>query len=72
MIRETETDVQAELRRQRHREAQARYRANNRLILKVKSWQDRKDKKWKAQRLRDEKEYEEYMKQEGSVIVNQF
>ncbi|PPR00628.1 hypothetical protein CVT26_012212 [Gymnopilus dilepis] len=39
--RNQESPVQREERKQRHREAQARYRAANRLQLRVRAWQDR-------------------------------
>ena len=40
--RNTESEVQTQLRKKKHREAQARYHAANRNLLKLKSWQYRK------------------------------
>ncbi|KAJ3502941.1 hypothetical protein NLJ89_g8660 [Agrocybe chaxingu] len=42
--RKNETVDAREHRLERHREAQARYREKNRLLLKVRSWQYRKER----------------------------
>ncbi|PPQ81137.1 hypothetical protein CVT24_007877 [Panaeolus cyanescens] len=56
--RSKETPEAALIRKQKHREAQARYRAKNKLVLKTQSWQYRMDKKWRQAKEKDEQEYQ--------------
>ncbi|KAF8873447.1 hypothetical protein CPB84DRAFT_1753246 [Gymnopilus junonius] len=53
---EEETPEDCQRRKDKHREAQARYRAANRTQLCLKSWQDRKNAKWRKAQENDERE----------------
>ncbi|KAJ3500703.1 hypothetical protein NLJ89_g9677 [Agrocybe chaxingu] len=55
--RGNETTEDRERRLTKHREAQARYREKNRLVLRTKAWQYRKDKAYLQARADDEAEF---------------
>ncbi|KAF8911114.1 hypothetical protein CPB84DRAFT_1743225 [Gymnopilus junonius] len=51
----------------RHCRTQAEYRMANRMQLKLKSWQDRKEKKWRQCQEQDERKYVALMEQIGEI-----
>ncbi|KAF9042131.1 hypothetical protein BJ165DRAFT_1529583 [Panaeolus papilionaceus] len=55
---EKQTTTDAEVRKERHRLAQARYREQNKKQLRIKSWEYRRRKALQASIDRDEEEFQ--------------
>ncbi|KAF9522287.1 hypothetical protein CPB83DRAFT_899764 [Crepidotus variabilis] len=67
----TETSEERNIRLERHRQAQARYRETNRLVLKSKSWQSRKDMRYLRNKKNEESEYQAIMALAGEASSQQ-
>ncbi|PPQ76850.1 hypothetical protein CVT24_010587 [Panaeolus cyanescens] len=60
-LKSSQTPEEALSRRERHREAQARYRSQNKVQLRTRAWNYRRKKAYEDSIARDEAEYQRLM-----------